>query len=219
MTRHDSRSVAPGASGLGYDGRLRGVSDDKRMRILAAARELLAERLYEQASVAEIAQRAGVAKGTVYLYFPSKAALVNALTVQIREAVNAAAARASDSSMNLTDRLTALARSGIGVAVEYRDIIRYVDLDVLVSARPGERERSAGSVERAMIEEAVARGEIAAEVDPKFAAMFLDAVLRVLVMSALDEEHDEATLRQVVDQTVDFVIRGLGGRPRRTQGR
>src|SRR5689334_8757812 len=45
---------------------------DKRQAILAAARELFARQGYEETTIAEIARAAGVAVGTVYLYFQSK---------------------------------------------------------------------------------------------------------------------------------------------------
>jgi AcrR family transcriptional regulator len=47
--------------------------------ILDAALALFVERGYEATSVPEVARRAGVAAGTIYLYFDSKEALVNAL--------------------------------------------------------------------------------------------------------------------------------------------
>ena len=51
------------------------MRDDKRDRILAAATAVFAERDFHQVSVSEVAERAGVGKGTLYLYFPTKDAL------------------------------------------------------------------------------------------------------------------------------------------------
>jgi TetR/AcrR family fatty acid metabolism transcriptional regulator len=45
---------------------------DKRARILDAAIKVFAERGFHSATVAEIARAAGVADGTIYLYFKSK---------------------------------------------------------------------------------------------------------------------------------------------------
>ena len=45
---------------------------DKRQAILTAARELFAGQGYEETTIAEIARAAGVAVGTVYLYFQNK---------------------------------------------------------------------------------------------------------------------------------------------------
>jgi AcrR family transcriptional regulator len=44
--------------------------------ILAAAARIAAEKGYEKLRMAEVAERAGVTKGTVYLYFINKADLV-----------------------------------------------------------------------------------------------------------------------------------------------
>lgn len=46
--------------------------DHKRERILDAATAVFAERDFHRVLVSEVASRAGVGKGTVYLYFPTK---------------------------------------------------------------------------------------------------------------------------------------------------
>src|SRR5262245_64581693 len=46
--------------------------NDKRQRILDAATAVFAERDFHRVQVSEVASRAGVGKGTVYLYFPTK---------------------------------------------------------------------------------------------------------------------------------------------------
>ncbi len=48
---------------------------DLRRRILAAARDLVSCDGFEAAQIASVAERAGVATGTVYRYFPSKSDL------------------------------------------------------------------------------------------------------------------------------------------------
>ena len=48
----------------------------KYQHILEAAMDLFSERGFETTSVQDIAQTAGIAKGTVYLYFKSKEDLV-----------------------------------------------------------------------------------------------------------------------------------------------
>jgi len=55
------------------------VVSDKREAILDAALELFVERGFFGTAVPEIADRAGVGAGTIYRYFESKEALVNAI--------------------------------------------------------------------------------------------------------------------------------------------
>jgi AcrR family transcriptional regulator len=59
----------------------------KRDAILGAALELFAERGFHGTAVPLIAERAGVGAGTVYRYFESKEAIVNALFQQHKEAL------------------------------------------------------------------------------------------------------------------------------------
>jgi AcrR family transcriptional regulator len=54
----------------------------KRQLILAAAAELFGERGFRKTSVDQVAESAGVAKGTVYLYFKNKAELMVAAIVE-----------------------------------------------------------------------------------------------------------------------------------------
>src|SRR6202140_1837523 len=64
--------------------------------IIAAAREAASEGGMAAVQIAPVAQRAGIAAGTVYRYFPAKTDLVEALLTEIAEreigAVRAAAA-------------------------------------------------------------------------------------------------------------------------------
>ncbi|MDQ3987169.1 MAG: TetR/AcrR family transcriptional regulator, partial [Actinomycetota bacterium] len=53
--------------------------DQRRREILEAATELFRDRGFESTTVQAVAAAAGVAAGTVYLYFPSKEAILAAL--------------------------------------------------------------------------------------------------------------------------------------------
>jgi AcrR family transcriptional regulator len=55
----------------------------KREEIMAAASEVIAERGFHGSPMAMIAQKAGVASGTIYVYFKSKEELIDALYQQM----------------------------------------------------------------------------------------------------------------------------------------
>ena len=62
-----------------------GASPDKREAILAAALRLIARLGLHAAPMSAVAREAGVAAGTLYLYFPSKEAMINALYLEVLE--------------------------------------------------------------------------------------------------------------------------------------
>ena len=62
-----------------------GASPDKREAILAAALRLIARLGLHAAPMSAVAREAGVAAGTLYLYFPSKDAMINALYLELLE--------------------------------------------------------------------------------------------------------------------------------------
>lgn len=72
-----------------------GLREQRRDEILAAAASLFAEKGFAGADTQELADRVGVAKGTLYRYFASKEELflaaVDHLMEQLRQAVDAAA--------------------------------------------------------------------------------------------------------------------------------
>jgi AcrR family transcriptional regulator len=63
----------------------RAIVTDKREAIMQAALELFVERGFFGTAVPEIADKAGVGAGTIYRYFESKEALVNALYRQEKQ--------------------------------------------------------------------------------------------------------------------------------------
>src|SRR6266540_582391 len=72
----------------------RGTGGDKRERILGAAERIFARRGFFHARVSEIAREAGVADGTIYLYFKSKDELLISLFESRMERVTTALAAA-----------------------------------------------------------------------------------------------------------------------------
>ena len=91
-------------------------SGDKREAILAAALRIIARLGLHNAPMSAVAKEAGVAAGTLYLYFPSKEAMINALYLEVLQdrhhvLVDPARGVAADSPVEaLRATWTALAR-------------------------------------------------------------------------------------------------------------
>ena len=63
----------------GATSRRRELPEVRREQLLDAAATVFLDRGLAEATMADVAEAAGVAKGTVYLYFDSKSALLTAL--------------------------------------------------------------------------------------------------------------------------------------------
>ena len=95
----------------------RRAPDQRREEVLRAAEEILVERGLRAATMSAVAARAGVAKGTTYLYFESKDELLAA--VRSRYLDRFAAAITTDPDRPVAERLDALVRGLFAVATTH----------------------------------------------------------------------------------------------------
>ena len=112
---------------------------DKRRRILDAAVSVFARKGYFAARVSDVAKKAGVADGTIYLYFRNKEDILVRLfdevmsehVVQAREAVRALP--------SAPERLRAIAERHLAVLGENRDLAAVFQVELRQSTRFMER--------------------------------------------------------------------------------
>ena len=133
---------------------------NRREDILKAAREVFKQRGYEKAHVAEIAQLAGMAKGTVYLYFESKQAILDALCDRYQEMIADAllpALQNPDAHAAIKDAVHA----GLAVASSERDLLKLLDLRLGLAAGGAAIENPRGQkILRRFFRERVANGDM-----------------------------------------------------------
>ena len=133
---------------------------NRREDILKAAREVFKQNGYARAHVAEIAQLAGVAKGTVYLYFASKQAMLDALCDSYQEMVADALLQA----MQNPDARTAIkeaVHATLGIASRERDLLELLDLRLGLATNGAAIENPRGQkILRRFFRERVANGDM-----------------------------------------------------------
>ena len=83
---------------------------ESRRRILESAREVFFRDGFMKANLDEVAEKAGVAKGTLYRYFESKADLYVAVLTQNQEIFHDLIKAASEQGDNAVDRMRSIAR-------------------------------------------------------------------------------------------------------------
>lgn len=89
-------------------------SREKHKAILAAALTLFGHYGYRRTSIDDIAQEAGIAKGTVYLYFKSKEEIFRALSQQLLDQVLSAAGEAVRAHGTIEVRLRRIMEAKFG---------------------------------------------------------------------------------------------------------
>jgi AcrR family transcriptional regulator len=102
------------------------VSEFRCGEILEAASKVFARRGFDAATVGEIAGAAGVAKGTVYLYFPSKRKIYVEVLRRGLALLTEASARNVAAAATPADKIRALIETRVSDAEEHRDLIRIV---------------------------------------------------------------------------------------------
>lgn len=95
----------------------------RKEELLAAAREVLAEKGLEGTRVSEIVRRAGVSQGTFYLYFPSKLSVLEEFDGLMQEAIRREVIGAIEGTEDLGEAVETAVRAAMHEIGEYRDIL------------------------------------------------------------------------------------------------
>lgn len=183
-------------------------------QILDAAASVFARRGFDEARVDDVAAEAGLAKGTVYLYFRSKDALIDALVGRLVEVELARLRALGDSDDPVPARL---ARFVHDYTTEIERMAPLAPMFLQVYARATRH----ASVRRALatymdtyvgeiaglLQAGVERGEIRTA-DPKAAALHLGALLEGIALLWL-VMPERVPLVATADAALATVLRGL----------
>src|SRR5580765_5152966 len=112
---HAARTASSGAS-------------DKYEALLSAALQLFVERGFYGTAVPEVAKRARVAAGTVYTYFPSKEALVNALYRKWKTALGQRVFMVFPIDAEPREQFDTMWRSMTEFALQHREAFMFLEL-------------------------------------------------------------------------------------------
>lgn len=103
-----------------------GNGSNKRERILASGLRLFANQTYQAVTMESVAEAAGVAKGTLYLYFPSKEALYLGILSDGLETVSKRYQATNDTRRDVGERLRRAIEVSIQFYDERRDLLRLI---------------------------------------------------------------------------------------------
>ena len=188
--------------------------------ILAAAQALAAERGMAAVQIAPVAERAAIAAGTVYRYFPAKTELVSALVAALAAEEIAAIAAAADRAPGPLSALAAAIATFAARAIGKRR------LAFALIAEPVEPELDAARVSyrTALAAELAKRiGAAHAYLPEQDLAVAAPALVGALIEGligplAANADGDPAKARAAVQTVTLFALRALGVNDARARG-
>lgn len=204
------------ANGNGSNGEraLTARGERTRARLLEAAETIVAERGFDEASIVQVTQHAGVAMGTFYLYFESKQAIFRELVRDLSHRLRAEIAQ----SVKGKRTRAGIERAGFKAFFEFTR--RHPGLYRII--------RSAEFVDREVFEEhydklaegyvrglsaAMSDGEFR-EQDAKALAFMLMGVAEMIGMRWILWRPEGRVPEALLDQVVDFILKGAGSSTR-----
>lgn len=189
----------------------------RRAEILDAARKVCAARGYHEMTVDEIAQAAGIAKGTIYLYFRSKhdiywAMIENVLTV-LHEQVRQELAKPG----TIEDCVRRFVTTKMTYFEAHHDLLRlyYNEVNSVAAKPPRSREQferhylEQVRLLQAALDGAITRG-VLRQTRSDMAALTIFELTRAAVMHRT-RGWSKASLPDDIEFTFNFIWKGLSG--------
>src|SRR5260370_23057221 len=193
--------------------RMRVEQTPKRERILNAALKLFAHEPYQAVTMDRGAEAAGVAKGTLYLYFPSKDALYLGILSDGLDGAYRIQQSSADPKLPMIERM----RRSIAVTVEFYDQRRDF-LSFFATEEPRLAEARNRIIEAArernfnffpsLIEEGI-RSRVFAPVDPRLATFAIMGSIRQLLLF-FDPSRPVFALTRALG---NLMLKALGANP------
>jgi len=200
---------------------------DARRRIYEAAFGLFLEQGYDATTVDQIAERADVAKGTVFNYFPRKTSFLAALaehwTISLTEELGPVESWDGTTREKLTRAFVFLADLGARnpelARLAFFESLRYMHAVVADQRAAEEPVRRLQAMTRFLLEQGRAAGEIRGDVDVEGAAALIEAAFHRTLADWLAVGGSRAGLHRELTTKFDIVFNGIarpaGPKPRR----
>jgi TetR/AcrR family fatty acid metabolism transcriptional regulator len=185
----------------------------KRDRILQAAERVFASKGFYGAKVSDIAGVAGVADGTIYLYFKSKDDLLISLFEAQMDRVLSELRSAVGEGVDATEKLRRFCRAYLSLVESNRHAAEVITIELRQSAKFMKEYRNPKFAEflktlASVIAEGQEQGRLRAEVPAPIAARALFGALDELALMWVTS-RERFDIRKVADWLGDVVLQGL----------
>lgn len=187
---------------------------DKRERILRAAIKVFARKGFYATRVSEIAKAAGVADGTIYLYFKNKDDVLVSIFEDRIEKLNEVLRTEAAADGSVESKLRRVVELQLGLLEGQRDLAEVVTVNLRQSSRLLKQYAAPLFTEYleiigGIIAEGQRTGVLRADVSPRIAARSLWGALDGLALTWAMGDADPATLRRAAQQLASIILEGL----------
>jgi TetR/AcrR family fatty acid metabolism transcriptional regulator len=192
----------------------RGRGGDKRERILDAAVRVLAKKGFHSTRVSEVAKAAGVADGTIYLYFKSKDELLVSLFEDRVERLLAFLEADLPRAGSASDKLRRIIELQLGLLEGERDLAEVLTVILRQSTKLMKKYAAPkfnaylDSIAR-VVSDGQATGELRGDVSPHLVARAMFGALDGIAMTWALGKADRGGLSRASGQLAQIVLRGL----------
>jgi TetR/AcrR family transcriptional regulator, cholesterol catabolism regulator len=192
---------------------------DVYRRIRQAAVELFRKQGYDATTVEEIAERADVAKGTVFNHFPRKESLLEALAADVRvklgDQLGPRATWTGSSRDQVVRLLLTLAKLAHEDRTVFRLVLRQTVREFWLDARKDPLTLQIQEDVRMALRGGRKRGELRTSVPVEAAARLIEAAFFTSLLDWLNEGTGGRAFRRELARQLDIVFAGLAERPLR----
>lgn len=188
------------------------VSQFRQSEIITAARKVFAEKGYIAATVDEIAQRASLAKGTIYVYFDSKEQIYNAVMSDDLEALRRLSVEKISAAGTVFEKISAYINTRFEYCEKRRDFFRIMYIEASGSPMWSKAKKMEWLREPVrLLTEAIAAAAASGEIR-QFPAKTMAWTVADMTTGALQRRLTSTpvtTARQDSDFLIDFVNAAL----------
>ncbi len=190
------------------------IADEKRERLLREAARLFAERGFNQTDMAQLASRAGVAKGSIYNYFENKEDLYLYVCRDGMRRSREAIYGRMDPEWDVYRQIEHIFRQGARFIQNHPEyLILYANISSAGMERfsvqmSREVEKYTADHLKRLIRRDMQRGLVRDDVDVNFAAFMVNS-LYIIFMTSLVSSHFKLRLQEYLEMEGDFTDASL----------
>jgi TetR/AcrR family fatty acid metabolism transcriptional regulator len=192
---------------------------EKRERILQSAIKVFARKGFYNTRVSEIARQAGVADGTIYLYFKNKDDILISIFTDRIGKLNDEMERQLSELPDIKAKIDRIVSIQLGLLRGHKDLAEVITINLRQSNRFLKQYAAPGfnrylDIIASVIQEGQDQGVLSAEASPRVVACALFGALDGITLTWVLGSRDDERLARAGKQVSKMFFDGLSGSPR-----